>query len=34
LSDATIEGNLRIPPNASGIVLFAHGSGSGRFRQV
>jgi putative phosphoribosyl transferase len=31
LSDATIEGNLRIPPNASGIVLFAHGSGSGRF---
>ncbi|MCW4025590.1 MAG: alpha/beta hydrolase [Candidatus Bathyarchaeota archaeon] len=27
----TIEGNLSQPPNATGIVLFAHGSGSGRF---
>src|ERR1043166_845074 len=26
----TLEGNLSIPDNASGIVLFAHGSGSGR----
>lgn len=26
-----IEGNLTIPSGASGIVLFAHGSGSGRF---
>jgi putative phosphoribosyl transferase len=24
-------GNLVVPPNATGIVLFAHGSGSGRF---
>ena len=28
---ATINGNLIIPPTAKGIVLFAHGSGSGRF---
>lgn len=27
----TLEGSLAIPPNAKGIVLFAHGSGSGRF---
>jgi putative phosphoribosyl transferase len=27
----TLEGNLVIPEGASGIVLFAHGSGSGRF---
>jgi pimeloyl-ACP methyl ester carboxylesterase len=26
----TLEGELQIPPNASGIVLFAHGSGSSR----
>jgi dienelactone hydrolase len=26
----TLHGVLRIPPDASGIVLFAHGSGSGR----
>ncbi len=26
----TLEGNLDIPENAKGIVLFAHGSGSGR----
>src|SRR3954447_16802130 len=26
----TLEGNLDIPQNASGVVLFAHGSGSGR----
>lgn len=26
-----LEGDLSIPQNASGIVLFAHGSGSGRF---
>lgn len=30
-SKATINGNLTIPPKAKGIVLFAHGSGSGRF---
>jgi len=24
-------GNLVVPPNATGVVLFAHGSGSGRF---
>jgi len=28
---STIEGNLTIPSGAEGIVLFAHGSGSGRF---
>jgi len=27
---ATLEGELSIPPNANGIVLFAHGSGSSR----
>jgi len=26
-----VEGNLTIPHNARGVVLFAHGSGSGRF---
>jgi putative phosphoribosyl transferase len=26
-----LAGQLRIPPNATGVVLFAHGSGSGRF---
>jgi putative phosphoribosyl transferase len=28
---ATLEGNLLIPPEATGVVLFAHGSGSSRF---
>lgn len=28
---ATIEGNMVVPQGAIGIVLFAHGSGSGRF---
>jgi putative phosphoribosyl transferase len=28
--DATLEGILGLPENATGIVLFAHGSGSGR----
>lgn len=28
---ATIEGNLVIPQGARGVVVFAHGSGSGRF---
>ena len=27
----SMEGMLKIPPNAKGIVLFAHGSGSSRF---
>ena len=27
----TVEGNLRIPANPRGVVLFAHGSGSSRF---
>lgn len=31
LSDATLEGSLAIPPGATGIVAFAHGSGSSRF---
>ena len=29
--DVTLEGTLTIPPAARGIVVFAHGSGSGRF---
>lgn len=28
---ARLEGNLRVPPGAQGLVLFAHGSGSSRF---
>jgi putative phosphoribosyl transferase len=28
---SNIEGNLRIPENSKGIVIFAHGSGSGRY---
>jgi putative phosphoribosyl transferase len=28
---ATIEGNLIMPTDAKGVVLFAHGSGSSRF---
>jgi len=31
LEKETLEGNLAIPHGAKGIVLFAHGSGSGRF---
>jgi dienelactone hydrolase len=30
-AEATIEGNLSMPPAAKAIVLFAHGSGSSRF---
>jgi putative phosphoribosyl transferase len=30
LAKATLEGDLGLPPQASGIVLFAHGSGSSR----
>ncbi len=30
-SDVTIKGILANPPGAKGIILFAHGSGSGRF---
>lgn len=29
--EVVLEGNLVIPPGATGVVLFAHGSGSGRF---
>jgi dienelactone hydrolase len=31
VTKGTIEGNLVVPRDAKGIVLFAHGSGSGRF---
>jgi putative phosphoribosyl transferase len=31
VGSARLEGNLTVPHNARGIVLFAHGSGSGRF---
>ncbi|MFO1431611.1 MAG: dienelactone hydrolase family protein [Candidatus Competibacteraceae bacterium] len=31
VSKVTLNGNLTIPPDAKGIVLFAHGSGSSRF---
>jgi putative phosphoribosyl transferase len=30
IGQAILEGNLRIPRNPKGIVLFAHGSGSSR----
>src|SRR5436190_8073382 len=29
--DITIEGDLSVPPDATGLVIFAHGSGSSRF---
>ena len=28
---ATLKGDLRVPPRAQGLVIFAHGSGSSRF---
>jgi len=31
IGKAIIEGNLAVPEGAEGVVLFAHGSGSGRF---
>jgi putative phosphoribosyl transferase len=31
INEITLEGNLVVPKNARGIVLFAHGSGSSRF---
>jgi dienelactone hydrolase len=31
LEQATLEGVLTLPPSARGVVVFAHGSGSGRF---
>jgi putative phosphoribosyl transferase len=31
LPDATLTGTLTVPPGARGMVVFAHGSGSGRF---
>ncbi len=31
VGNATLQGNLRIPDNATGLVLFVHGSGSSRF---
>jgi putative phosphoribosyl transferase len=31
IGDVTLGGTLGIPPNARGVVAFAHGSGSGRF---
>ena len=31
VGDVVVEGNLTVPHNARGIVLFAHGSGSSRF---
>ncbi|MCA3747868.1 MAG: dienelactone hydrolase family protein, partial [Rubrobacter sp.] len=30
VGEGGIEGNLEVPPGAEGVVLFAHGSGSGR----
>ena len=32
--EARLHGTLRIPAGASGIVVFAHGSGSSRFSLV
>ena len=31
VGEVTLDGDLQIPPNATGVVLFAHGSGSSRF---
>ena len=31
ISSVIVEGTLTLPPGAKGVVLFAHGSGSGRF---
>jgi dienelactone hydrolase len=31
LGDAVLNGDLRVPPNSQGLVLFAHGSGSSRY---
>ena len=31
VGEATLEGDLSVPPGAKGVILFAHGSGSGRF---
>jgi putative phosphoribosyl transferase len=31
IGQVVLEGNLAVPGNAKGVVLFAHGSGSGRF---
>jgi putative phosphoribosyl transferase len=31
IGSAIIEGNLQVPEGAEGVVIFAHGSGSGRF---
>ncbi|MEE8583130.1 MAG: alpha/beta hydrolase [Dehalococcoidales bacterium] len=31
VDEVILEGNLSLPPRASGVVLFAHGSGSSRF---
>lgn len=30
-AEVTLEGTLSVPPGAGGLVVFAHGSGSGRF---
>src|SRR5262245_8463028 len=31
VGDVQLQGDLGVPPGAIGVVLFAHGSGSGRF---
>ncbi len=31
VGNVVVEGTLTLPPGAKGVVLFAHGSGSGRF---
>ena len=31
IDNVILNGNLNLPPNAKAVVLFAHGSGSGRF---
>src|SRR5688572_22874267 len=31
VDDVTIEGELAVPENASGLIIFSHGSGSSRF---
>ena len=31
VGNVVVEGTLTLPPGTKGVVLFAHGSGSGRF---
>jgi hypothetical protein len=34
LGDVTLDGSLRVPADPRGVVVFAHGRGSGRFSRA